>query len=217
MKLRYFNYMPADYKAMEEKLNCLAQKGLALQWLRFGFAGFAPTARADLRYTVEPVPQGQTRDEWDDWEYRLLCADTGWEVAAADRTFRVFASKEGSQPIPLDTDPALAFREKWARPLLRDGLCYILFGLVDLFFYIPNGFIPGQWYSTFYLAAMLFACGWFLFCGARELWLPRPFRPAAADGELLPPIPTPFALLRRSIRDFVVISLILLLVFVLLF
>lgn len=91
MKLRYFNYMPADYKAMEEKLNCLAQKGWALQWLRYGFAGFAPTERTDLRYTVEPVPRGQARDEWDDWEYRLLCADAGWEVAAVNRAFRVLS------------------------------------------------------------------------------------------------------------------------------
>lgn len=217
MKLRYFNYMLTDYKAMEEKLNCLAQKGWALQWLRYGFAGFAPTTRADLRYTVEPVPRGQTRDEWDDWEYRLLCADAGWEVAAVNRTFRVFASKEGAPPLPMDTDPALTFWEQWARPLLRDGLCHILLGLIDLFFYIPHGFVPGQWYSSFYLAAMLFACGWFFFCGAWELWLRRKFRQAAERGESLPAVSPRFALLRYFLRDLLVISLVLLLIFLLLF
>lgn len=215
MKLCYFNYMRTDYKAMEEKLNCLAQKGWALQWLRYGFAGFAPTPRADLRYTVEPVPRGQTRDEWDDWEYRLLCADAGWEVAAVNRTFRVFASKEGAHPLPMDTDPALAFREKWDRPLLWDGLGNILLGLFYLIYFFPRAFSLDGRYSPLYPAVMLFACGWFLFQGAWELLTRRKFRQAAERGESLPAVSPRFALLRYFLRDLLVVSLVLLLILLL--
>lgn len=215
MKLRYFNYMCADCKAMEEHLNRMAQKGLALQWLRWGFAGFSPTERTDLCYTVEPVPQGQKRDEWEDWEYRLLCADAGWEVAAQSRTFRVFASKEGAHPLPMDTDPALAYQEKWDRPLLWDGLGSIALGLVWLFCLLPQNYAPGEWYSSLYLAVMLFAGCWSIFDGGWELWTRRKFRLSAENGESLPTLSSRFALLRCLVRDLILVSMLLLLVLLL--
>lgn len=215
MTIRYFNYMYTDCKAMEERLNRLARKGLALQWLRYGFAGFAPTERTDLRYTVEPIPKGQTRDEWEDWEYRLLCADAGWEVAAQNRAFRVFASREGMDPHPMDTDPALAYQEKWARPLLWDGLGSIALGLVWLFWLFPQNYAPGEWYTPLYLTVMLLASGWSIFDGGRELWVRRKFRLAAENGESLPIPSSRFALLRYFIRDLILFSMLLLLILLL--
>ena len=209
MKLRSFNYMPTDCQAMEDALNRMALKGWELQRLRFGFALFSPTERTDLRYTVEPAGSG--RDEENDWEYRLLCADAGWEVAAVNRTFRVFASKEGAQPTPMDTDPVLAYQTKWASPLLRDGLNYLLLGLVYLFSFIPHGYDPEAWYSPFYLAAMFFACFWAFFCGGWALWCRRKFRLAAENGESLPAVSSRFALLRGFLRDLLVLFLLILL------
>lgn len=211
MKLCYFNYMSADCKAMEEHLNRMAQKGLALQWLRWGFAGFAPTERTDLCYTVEPVPRGKAPDEWQDWEYRLLCADAGWEVAAQSRDFRVFASKEGTNPLPMDTDPALAYQEKWAEPLLWDGLGSIALGLVFLFLLLPQSYAQGEWYTPLYLAVMLLGGGWNLFHGGWELWLRRKFRLAAENGEALPAPSFRVALLRYLVRDLIILSSLLLL------
>lgn len=212
MRLRYFNYMCADCKAMEEHLNRLARKGLALQWLRWGFALFAPTERTDLCYTVEPLPKGQERDEWKDWEYRLLCADAGWEVAAQSRNFRVFASKEGAHPLPMDTDPILAYQEKWADPLLWDGLGSIALGLVWLFWLLPQNYAPGEWYFPFYLVVMLFAGCWSIFDGGWELWTRRKFRLSAERGESLPALSSRFALLRCLARDLILVSLLLLLI-----
>lgn len=215
MKLRYFNYMPTDCKAMEDELNRMARKGWELQKLRFGFASFAPTARTGLCYTVEPAPRGQEVDEWRDWEYRLLCADAGWEVAAQSRTFRVFASKEGTQPLPMDTDSALAYREKWARPLLRDGLNYLFLGVLYLFFYVPQGFPLDTWYSPYYLALFLLASVWAFFCGGWTLWTRRKFRLAAENGESLPAVSSRFALLRGFLRDLLVLFLLVLLLLLL--
>lgn len=215
MTLRYFNYMSADCKAMEEHLNRLARKGLALQWLRWGFAGFAPTERADLRYTVEPVPRGKAPDEWQDWEYRLLCADAGWEVAAQSRSFRVFASKEGTNPLPMDTDPSLAYQEKWDRPLLWDGLGSLSLGLVYSFFLIPRAYALEEWYSPFYFTVMLLAGCWSLFDGGWTLWTRRKFRLSAENGESLPALSSRFSLLRCLVRDLILVSLLLLLIFIL--
>lgn len=217
MKLRYFNYMRTDCKAMEEHLNRMAQKGLALQWLKYGFAGFAPTQRTDLCYTVEPAPKTSPSEEEEraDWEYRLLCADAGWEVAAQNRTFRVFASKEGAHPLPMDTDPALAYQEKWDRPLLWDGLGSIALGLVWLFCLLPQNYAPGEWYSLLYLAVMLFAGCWSIFDGGRELWVRRKFRLAAENGESLPTLSSRFALLWYLVRDLILLSMLLLLVLLL--
>lgn len=217
MNIRYFNYMRADCKAMEEHLNRLARKGLALQWLKYGFAGFAPTRRADLCYTVEPAPKAPQTEEAEraDWEYRLLCADAGWEVAAVNRTFRVFASKEGMQPLPMDTDPALAYQEKWASPLLWDGLGYITLGLVWLFCLLPRGNVPGTPYNTLYLVIMLVAGCWNVFDGGRQLWLRRKFRLAAENGEALPAPASRFALLLCFAHDLILLSMILLLILLL--
>lgn len=217
MTLRYFNYMSADCKAMEEHLNRMARKGLALQWLRWGFALFAPTERTDLCYTVEPAPKASQSEEEEraDWEYRLLCADAGWEVAAQSRSFRVFASREGMNPLPMDTDPALAYQEKWDRPLLWDGLASLALGLVYLFFLIPQAYASEEWYSPFYLAVMLLAGSWSIFDGGWELWTRRKFRLAAENGESLPALSSRFALLRCLLRDLILISLLLLLLFIL--
>lgn len=217
MKLRYFNYMSADCKAMEEHLNRMARKGLALQWLRWGFALFAPTERTDLCYTVEPAPKASPSEEAEraDWEYRLLCADAGWEVAAQSLNFRVFASKEGAHPLPMDTDPALAYQEKWDRPLLWDGLASLALGLVYLFFLIPQAYASEEWYSPFYLAVMLLASGWSIFDGGWELWTRRKFRLAAENGESLPALSSRFSLLRCLLRDLILVSLLLLLLLIL--
>ena len=217
MTLRYFNYMSADCKAMEEHLNRMARKGLALQWLRWGFALFAPTERTGLCYTVEPAPKASPSEEAEraDWEYRLLCADAGWEVAAQSRSFRVFASKEGAHPLPMDTDPALAYQEKWDRPLLWDGLASLALGLVYLFFLIPQAYASEEWYSPFYLAVMLLASGWSIFDGGWELWTRRKFRLAAENGESLPALSSRFSLLRCLLRDLILVSLLLLLLFIL--
>lgn len=217
MTLRYFNYMSADCKAMEEHLNRMARKGLALQWLRWGFALFAPTERTGLCYTVEPAPKTSPSEEAEraDWEYRLLCADAGWEVAAQSRSFRVFASKEGAHPLPMDTDPALAYQEKWDRPLLWDGLASLALGLVYLFFLIPQAYASEEWYSPFYLAVMLLASGWSIFDGGWELWTRRKFRLAAENGESLPALSSRFSLLRCLLRDLILVSLLLLLLFIL--
>lgn len=215
MNIRYFNYMRADCKAMEGHLNRLAQKGLALQWLKYGFAGFAPTVRTDLCYTVEPLPKGQERDEQADWEYRLLCADAGWEVAAQSRDFRVFASKEDAHPFPMDTDPALAYQEKWDRPLLWDGLGSIALGLVWLFCLLPQSYAPGEWYSPLYLAVMLLASGWSIFDGGWTLWTRHRFRLSAENGESFPAALSRFALPRRFVRDLILLSLLLLLLLLL--
>lgn len=207
--------MRADCKAMEGHLNRLAQKGLALQWLKYGFAGFAPTERTDLCYTVEPLPKGQERDEQADWEYRLLCADAGWEVAALSRDFRVFASKEGAHPFPMDTDPALAYQEKWDRPLLWDGLGSIALGLVWLFCLLPQSYAPGEWYSPLYLAVMFLASGWSIFDGGWTLWTRHRFRLSAENGESFPAALSRFALPRRFVRDLILLSLLLLLLLLL--
>lgn len=217
MKLRYFNYMSADCKAMEEHLNRMARKGLALQWLRWGFALFAPTERTDLCYTVEPAPKASPSEEAEraDWEYRLLCADAGWEVAAQSLNFRVFASKEGAHPLPMDTDPALAYQEKWDRPLLWNGLGSIVLGLVFLFLLLPQNYAPGEWYTPLYLAVMLLGGGWNLFDGVWALWLRRKFRLAAENGEALPATSSRVALLRYLVRDLIILSSLLLLILLL--
>ena len=223
MKVLYFSYLCSDLKAMEQCLDHLAQKGWALQWLRFGFAGFSPTDRADLRYTVELAPPRAPDEEEEraDWEYRQLCADAGWEVAAVNRTYRVFASKEGADPLPMDTDSSLTFRAKWDRTLLWRGLGYFLLAAFNLFFHVPNCLrSPSwsrRWFTPYYVALMLLSGGLFLFQGAWDLWTRRKFRQAADRGDPLPVLSPRFALVRSTIWNCTALLLVLLMVAIVLF
>lgn len=113
--LRWFDYQLPDVKSMESELDRLAGEGWALDWLCFGLARFRRADRRDLRYCVEPAHKLPVERE--EADYLQLCADAGWEPVAETSFYRVFASRPGTHPVPLQTDPAVEFEANWDKKL----------------------------------------------------------------------------------------------------
>ncbi len=191
--LRWFYYQISDVKAMEAELNRLAGEGWALDWLCFGLARFRRTERADLRYCVEP--DHKLPVEREEEEYLQLCADAGWEPVTSNEIYRIFASRPGTNPAPLQTDPAVEFEVNWNQKLKEVALGSLSPVLVILFTRAIHLFTQEGhhlWYPLLswgtlavdglLVLLLLFWLGQFFYL----LHCRRQFRAAAEAGEDLP-------------------------------
>lgn len=188
--LRWFYYQISDVKAMEAELNQLAGEGWALDWLCFGIARFQRTDRRDLRYCVEP--DHRLPVEREEEAYLQLCADAGWEPVTANEVYRVFASRPGTNPVPLQTDPAVEFEVNWNKKL-KDAAWACLspilaYSLLQLFSQEGRHLWKGllSWtnlaINVLLVFNLLFWTGQFFYLLHRR----RQFRAAAESGEELP-------------------------------
>lgn len=212
LPVSYLNYLAPDAKALEAALNRRAAAGWALQWLFGGLAFFRRTERTDLRYCVElRTPKGNP-DELGESEqdYLDLCEDAGWELADKTATFRIFASKAGADPLPLQTDSALDYEEHWKAALREargNALGFPLLLAIQLLLrqLFPKGVFhwweiflsTGSIVLLFLLAATLvWELGYFAFLGQFR----RRCRRAAEAGEDLP-VPRPWAARLRGLAE----------------
>lgn len=191
--LRWFYYQISDVKAMEAELNRLAEEGWTLDWLCLGIARFQRTDRRDLRYCVEP--DHRLPVEREEEAYLQLCADAGWEPVTANEVYRVFASRPGTNPTPLQTDPAVEFEVNWNQKLrdvawgsLTPILAVILPQVINLFTqegrHLWKGLLswPSLAVGGLLVLHLLFWTGQFFYL----LHCRRQFRAAAEAGEELP-------------------------------
>ena len=212
LPVSYLNYLAPDAKALEAALNRRAAAGWALQWLFGGLAFFRRTERTDLRYCVElRTPKGNP-DELGESEqdYLDLCEDAGWELVDKTATFRIFASKAGADPLPLQTDSALDYEEHWKAALREargNALGFPLLLAIQLLLrqLFPKGVF--HWWEIFlstgsivllFLLAdtLVWELGYFAFLGQFR----RRCRRAAEAGEDLP-VPRPWAARLRGLAE----------------
>ena len=133
-KLCVFPYLAIDYKAAEAWLNQQAAQGWAFQKLVWPYclARMVPTARQDLRYCVDLTSRKEARDQ----EYLDLCREAGWtEAANRINVYRIFQSREGCDPAPLQTEPGIELRRFLRKRLAKDILSILALPLIFLFFY----------------------------------------------------------------------------------
>lgn len=212
LPVSYLNYLAPDAKALEAALNRRAAAGWALRWLFGGLACFRRTERTDLRYCVELRPRKKDPDDLNepDRDYLDLCADAGWELVDQTAVFRIFASKAGSDPLPLQTDSALDYEEHW-KAALREarwnalGFPLLLAAQLLLRQLFPKGMF--HWWEIFLstgsmvllfllAAALIWELGYFAFLGRFR----RRCRRAAEAGEDLP-VPRPWAARLRGLAE----------------
>lgn len=208
----YLNYLAPDAKALEAALNRRAAAGWALRWMFGGLAFFRRTERTDLRYCVELRSRKKDPDGLDepDQDYLDLCEDAGWELADQTAVFRIFASRPGTDPLPLQTDSALDYEEHWKAALREarwNALGFPLLLAVQLLLrqLFPKGVFhwwelflsPGTMVLLLLLAAALaWELGYFAFLGRFR----RRCRRAAEAGEDLP-VPRPWAARLRGLAE----------------
>lgn len=196
---KLFSYLVIDCKAAQDRLNQMAADGWALEHIYLGlFARFCRTNRTDLTYFLDwSSPRFQEAGE-----YLQLCSDADWEPVQTLDYLNIYASRSGSFPSPIQTDPTLEYQRFQQKVLRQMALgAAILAGMFLLLFLARGGpYRIGGWswretaaillstsFSTTFalLCAPFWLAGWLAYL---VLLLRRilAWRAAAREGRPLP-------------------------------
>lgn len=172
-----FSMSAYQYKGVEQWLNRQAEQGWELVSLGVvvGAAKFRRTERTDLRYCVD-LFSGRREDQL---EYLALCREAGWEPVARSGMMAVFASRPGTDPDPIQTDPALEranYRKAYLRAAVR-GL--VPLGILLVFYGILAAAGGGTGAMSSRLSAM-WTAGWLTDWGWADIKLLLPLLGVAA-------------------------------------
>lgn len=119
---RLFSYLAIDYKAAQAELDRMAAEGWALERIHSGvLARFRRTDRTDLRYFLDWTDAAKPEEH----DYLQLCTEAGWELVETVGYLNIYASRPGTDPLPIQTDPALEYlryRKKVLRRMLLADL-----------------------------------------------------------------------------------------------
>ena len=104
---RLFSYLAIDYKAAQAELDRMAAEGWALERVHSGvLARFRRTDRTDLRYFLDWTDATKPEEH----DYLQLCTEAGWELVETVGYLNIYASRPGTGPLPIQTDPALEYQ-----------------------------------------------------------------------------------------------------------
>lgn len=117
-KTRWFRYIAEDAKAAQAELDRQAAEGWELEEVGFFTATFRRSARPRPCW-VEPARWTSVRrkDEAARADYLALCDDAGWELVSEDGGLFYFRAKEGTHPVPVQTDQAVEWEDVWKKAL----------------------------------------------------------------------------------------------------
>ena len=136
---RPFAYLVPDHLAAQDHLNAMAKKGWELDRIAWGyFAKFKRSQREDLTYFLDWTDPEKGEQE----DYLQLCRDAGWDLAFQQRYWNIYASRPGSAPSPIQTDPELEYQRFRKKVLRRMGLTFgfVLLGLLPFLLLIQTDF-----------------------------------------------------------------------------
>ena len=109
-KTVFWGFFSLDYKAMETYLEDMARKGWMLEKVGRITAKFKAIEPRNLKFYVDVFKEGgpltpeNTREAQ---EYRNLCQDSGWNYITSQDYLQFFYAEADSDPVPIQTDPAL--------------------------------------------------------------------------------------------------------------
>ena len=144
-----FAFLAVEHLAAQDFLNAMAAKGWELERIAWGyFAKFRRSQRKNLTYFLDWSDPEKEENE----DYLRLCADAGWELALQQRYWNIYASRPGTAPSPIQTDPELEYQRFRKKVLRRMALTcgFVLLGLLLAFLFVwPSvtfvSFSPLRW------------------------------------------------------------------------
>lgn len=130
-----FAFLAVEHLAAQDFLNAMAAMGWELERIAWGyFAKFRRSQRKDLTYFLDWSDPEKEENE----DYLRLCADAGWELALQQRYWNIYASRPGTAPSPIQTDPELEYQRFRKKVLRRMVLTcgFVLLGLLLAFLFV---------------------------------------------------------------------------------
>ncbi len=128
---KLFSYLSIDREAALDMLNGMANRGWELDKLFPGrVARFRRTGREDLRYFLD---WADPKDE-EEPDYLQLCEDAGWDLLRKVGYWNLYASRPGTSPSPIQTDPETEYGRFRGKALRRMAIGGGI-NLADLGFY----------------------------------------------------------------------------------
>ncbi len=124
-----WGFFSLDYKAMEEYLEEMAEKGWMLEKVGNYLAKFKAIEPRKLKFYVDvfkeegPLTPEKTEESE---EYRNLCQESGWTFITSRNYLQFFYADRNSQPVPIQTDEAIE-QKIVELTLLKNELGGILF------------------------------------------------------------------------------------------
>lgn len=137
----FWGFFSLDYKAMEEYLEEMAEKGWMLEKVGRTTAKFRATEPKKLKFCVDIFKKGGTlspEDNGESREYRRLCQESGWTFVTSQEYLQFFYANEGSDPVPLQTDEEIEQKIVENTLLKRELIGVSLFLLVAVFAFVRS-------------------------------------------------------------------------------
>ncbi len=132
----FWGFFSLDYKAMAEYLEEMAEKGWMLEKVGRVTAKFRAIEPKKIKFSVDIFKKGGAfapEDNEETSEYRKLCQESGWTFVTSQEYLQFFYAKEGSDPVPLQTDEEIEQKIIENTLLKRELIGVSLFLLVAVF------------------------------------------------------------------------------------
>lgn len=136
----FWGFFSLDYKAMEEYLEEMAEKGWMLEKVGRVIARFRAIEPRKIKFYVDVFKEGGplTPEKTEESEeYRKLCLESGWTFITTQDYLQFFYADEDSEPIPIQTDEEIE-QKIVELTLLRQELIGIFIFLIIAVFVLAN-------------------------------------------------------------------------------
>lgn len=141
-KYTFFEFLPYEYKALENYLNKMALKGWKLKSIQGKLLKFVKMEPRKLKYSVDTLDGISFFDGKDSvtaLEYREYCEAAGWNFVCEAEKIQIFYAEEYLQSIAIHTDEEEKFKN-----ISKASLKYIIFALITV-----SLLLYSQYNSTF--------------------------------------------------------------------
>lgn len=134
-----FNFLPYEYKSLEEYLEKMALKGWILENMMGLFLKFKRSKPKSLKYSVDIVDSvsffdGENSDSL--LEYREYCKEAGWEFVCGREKIQVYCSEIDQERIDIHTDEVEKFNT-----IRKASLKYVSLNFITLVFLLYSQYI----------------------------------------------------------------------------
>lgn len=134
-----FNFLPYEYKSLEEYLENMAVKGWILEDIRGYYLKFTKSEPKTIKYSVDIMDSISFFDGKDTdkaLEYREYCKEAGWKFVCESDKIQIYSSELDDIKIDIQTDETEKFNT-----IYKASLKYVFLKLITIIFLLYSQYI----------------------------------------------------------------------------